>query len=644
MYGDIRLSSHSGLSWLCPAPSDFNERCRSLVGDPRDAVAELRAIAGTCLNENQLTRLASAINRLRAAGYSLEPLTPFRLVYLSNATADLITPALVATAVRHNIDLTCSSSGYDQAIQEALDPQSGTHRSRPDAVLVGLDYRAFPFQAGPSSGPADFVQAVTSRLEAICQGVKANGAASVILQTIAPPPERLFGSFDRTLPGTLLHAIDRANLAIADLVRQHGGALLDVAGLAATVGLANWHAPRDWDLAKAPFASAFIPLYADHACRVLAALRGKSRRCVVVDLDNTLWGGVIGDDGLHGIRICQGDPVGEAFLGFQRYLLALRERGIVLAVSSKNEDETARLPFREHPEMLLHEEHFAAFQANWNNKAANIQVISDLLSLGLESFVFIDDNPFERELIRRTLPQVAVPELPDDPALYTRTVSDAGYFEAVSFSEEDHKRASFYEDNARRARLQLQIADLDTYLASLQMEISFSPFDPVRRGRITQLINKSNQFNLTTRRYSEEEVKCMEASPEFFTLQVSLKDAFGDNGLISVVICRRISAAEWEIDTWLMSCRVLGRRVENMVLREILGHASAEGVSRLVASYLPTGRNRLVERHYPNLGFQLLEEVPGGATRWGLDVAAADVPAAPMTVRSEAFCAATAGR
>jgi FkbH-like protein len=346
---------------------------------------------------------------------------------------------------------------------------------------------------------------------------------------------------------------------------------------------------------------------------------------------------VIGDDGLSGIQIAQGDAAGEAYLDLQRYILSLRQVGIVLAVSSKNEDETARLPFRQHPEMLLREEHFAVFQANWNDKPTNLRAIAAELSLGLESLVFVDDNPFERELVRKTLPQVAVPEMPADPALFSLALSAAWYFEAVAFSSEDSKRASYYEGNAKRASLQKQVSDIESYLASLEMEIWFQPFDATGRERIAQLINKSNQFNLTTRRYTEAEVGEMESSDRFFTMQVRLKDIFGDNGMISVVICRVSSDNEWEIDTWLMSCRVLGRRVENMVLREMLAHAAEQGVRRLRGRYLPTDRNKLVERHYANLGFALEAEHPDGSTEWQLVVADARVETAPMAVHSESF-------
>ncbi len=360
-------------------------------------------------------------------------------------------------------------------------------------------------------------------------------------------------------------------------------------------------------------------------------MRGKSRRALILDLDNTVWGGVIGDDGLEGILIGQGDPVAEAHLSVQQTALQLRDRGIVLAVSSKNEDETARLPFRQHPEMLLKEEHIAVFQANWNDKASNIQAIAQELNLGLDAMVFLDDNPVERNLVRRHLPQVAVPELPEDPALYARTLLAAGYFDAVAFSKEDRERADFYRNNARRVALKEKVGDIDAYLASLSMRITFQPFNDIGRARIAQLINKSNQFNLTTRRYTEAEVQEIQGDSSCRTLQVRLSDTFGDNGMISVVICRE-QGEDWLIDTWLMSCRVLARKVETAVLQELLRQARTAGVRRLTGWYRPTERNKMVEEHYSKLGFEAVGLAEEGGTLWTLEVATAPVVEVPMVI------------
>jgi FkbH-like protein len=628
------------LSWLTRPPADFNALCSAAMDHPEGLGVQLQALASYALDENQLMRLARIVAKARAAHYSLSPLTAHKLGLVTNSTSDFVASALVATALRYGIALECIPAAYDQAVQESLSPESDMNRSAPQAVLIALDWRGLPLHPcpGKSAEAQATVDGVLNYLRMIRDGIRGQSGAICILQNVAAPPETLFGSLDRVILGTRRQIIDGVNLALASAVRDTGDRLFDVAALAETVGLAHWHSPAEWNMAKLPFSQRFLPLYAEHVCRLLAALCGKTRRCLVLDLDDTLWGGVIGDDGLKGIQITQGDAVGEAFLDFQRYILELRSRGVVLAVSSRNEDQTARLPFRHHPEMLLREEHFALFHANWSDKASNIQSIAQELSLGLDAFVFVDDNPFERELVRTMLPSVAVPEMPVDPALYARTLSAAGYFEAAAFSGEDQNRAGYYDGNARRAALQKTAGDLQGYLASLKMEILFQPFDETGRARITQLINRSNQFNLTTRRYSEADVARMETAAEYFTMQVRLADTFGDNGMICVVICRAAAMDQWEIDTWLMSCRVLGRCVEQMVLRELLENAAARGIRRLVGVYVPTGRNKLVEHHYSKLGFTQVEQQPEGSTVWKLEVAGNWVEAAPpMIVRSLGF-------
>lgn len=626
---------YTRLEWLPEPPADFAAQCKQLAEGGEELGKRLRYLASHRLDESALNRLAKALTKARAAGHSLAPLAPFRLGIVSNATSHFMVAALTATAARHGFALECVESDYGQTMQAALSPDSAVNRSRCDAVLVAIDHRGLPLscRAGDAASGEASVRAALAQLETIRRGLRDHGAGACILQTLPRPVESLFGSLDFALPGTERHNIDLFNRELARSLAGSEDLLLDVAHIAETVGLSAWHDPTLWNLAKLPFAGELLPLYADHVCRLIAALRGKSRKCLIVDLDNTVWGGIIGDDGLDGIVLGQGNATGEAHLHVQRTALSLRERGVVLAVSSKNTDEIARRPFREHPEMLLREDHIAVFQANWNDKATNIQAIARELSLGVDAMVFLDDNPMERNLVRQLLPQVAVPELPGDPALYARTLLAAGYFEAVTFSEEDRKRAQLYQDNAKRATLQAQAGDVDAYLASLDMQLTLSAFDEVGRARIAQLINKSNQFNLTTRRYTEAEVAAAERDPNAFTLQVRLSDAFGDNGMISVIICRR-QADAWDIDTWLMSCRVLGRKVEAAVLGELVTQAKARGIQRLVGRYLPTEKNQLVADHYEKLGFELVERGSDGSSHWELSVDSARVPAdLPMTIR-----------
>jgi FkbH-like protein len=630
----VSNSIYTELAWLPAAPADFKERCRAVTQMLTGQGAELRALATHALDQNQLNRLAKVTSQAREESRDLRPLVPFRLGLLSNCTTDFVVPALIGTAARHGIALEVVAGDYGQPVQQAMDARSAVNRAKPAAVLLALDYRALPLRNMPGDTDAarSMVNAAVETIGAMRAAIRANSGAVCLVQTLAPPAEPLFGSMDRALEGTTYRNILDINGALAKSLEGSSDVLVDVARIAETVGLADWHSPQEWNLAKLPFSDALCPLYAEMVCRAIAALRGKTRRCLVLDLDNTVWGGVIGDDGLAGIRVAEGDATGEAHRAVQRMALELRERGVVLAVCSKNEDENARLPFREHPEMLLREKHIAVFQANWKDKPANIRAIAEELSLGLESLVFLDDNPVERGHMRKELPEVAVPELPSDPALYARTLAAAGYFEAVTFSREDKERAQFFEDNARRLELQKQSGNVGEYLRSLNMEIFFQPFDETGRARISQLINKSNQYNLTTRRYNEAQVAELEADPSCFTLQVRLTDTFGDNGMISVVICREQEPDEWEIDTWLMSCRVLGRCVEQMVLQHVVEQARKRGIHKLKGTYIRTDRNKLVEDHYAKLGFTTMGEETDGRAHYELLVEEARFEEPLMTV------------
>ena len=503
------------LAWLRRPPADFS---RQVVA--ADSFTELRNLAAYALDENQLIRLSKKLNQFLARGDSIAPLVTLSIGIISNATTKTVVPALIGTALRFGIALRVVEADYNQVAQEAFAEKSVFSGQSLTAILVALDYRGLPLRTSPGNpqAAAENVRENFAFIQSVCESLRQKSGAAVILQNIAPPCEALSGSFEGRLPGTLAWLVGRINAEI-DGLASNETFILDVAGLASNVGLANWHDPTLWNIAKLPFSQNYLPVYSDYICRILAARIGKSRRCLILDLDNTLWGGVIGDDGVEGILIGNGDPTGEAHLQVQRTALDLRDRGIVLAISSKNEDATARLPFREHPDMLLKENHLAVFQANWTDKATNIRAVADTLSLGLESMVFLDDNPAERMRVRQDLPEVAVPELPQDPALFARTLIAAGYFEAVTFSQEDQQRANFYQDNAKRAEILNQSTDLNSYLKSLRMEIYFAPFDATGSHRtVDREVESIQSHDQTLRRcgrerYGNEFCVLHEASP-----------------------------------------------------------------------------------------------------------------------------------
>lgn len=608
---------YSQLEWLPKVPTSFSQEAKAL-DQAENPGAVARRLANTRLDLDQLFLLAKRVARLTKPLGS--EFIPIHLGIVSNATVSLFPPAFAATGIRHGLNLKITEAEFGAVTQQVLDKNSKIYESKCDAVLLALDHRGLPLAPAlgliPKSAEAQ-VEAVMAYYESLVSASKKNGIPTVILQTIPRPTESLFGPSDARIPGTLHWLIERIN---QEIFRKFPSELvLDIAALAETVGLSEWHNPSQWHLAKLSFSPDLIPLYADYVVRSLASLRGKSKKCLVLDLDNTLWGGIIGDDGVDGIQIGNGHEVGEAHLGIQKWALDLRARGILLAVASKNEESVAKSAFEKHPDMILRLNHFSAFQANWTDKAANLRAIAEKLNIGVDSLVFLDDNPVEREQVRFELPSVSVPEVPNDSALFVRYLAAGGYFDSVFFSEEDLSRAAFYEQDAKRTELVKQSVNYESYLSSLEMELHASPFNSNGRARIAQLIQRSNQFNLTTKRYSESEIETFESDKSYFTLQVRLTDRFGDNGMISVIICKK-SPEAWSIDTWLMSCRVLERKVETAVLEILVKNAKEAGAKKLVGEFIPTAKNALVKDHYKKLGFQLVESSDEGKTSWELDV------------------------
>jgi FkbH-like protein len=550
-------------------------------------------------------------------------LTPLRICVVSQTSSEFLMEELVVAGLRFGLVIDVVGTDFNQLADAAFGGYfNAAERKDIDFVFVGLDYRQLGFRAdqvGNEDGATAELRAKLLLVRGIIEGIRSRAGVACIVQNLVPQPQDWISSIDAALPGTAAWYVDRFNRALAGEISNAGNIVFDANSIAADVGYSRWHAPGMWHLAKITPSPQAIPYCVHRLAALLAAARGRSKRVLVLDLDNTLWGGVIGDDGIGGIEIGQGSAVGEAFLNIQTLALALKARGVILAACSKNDDAIAKEPFGGHPGMALSLEDFAVFRANWEDKASNIRHIAKILNLGLDSIVFLDDNSAEREIVRRTLPEVAVPELGGDPAEYPRILAAADYFESITHSTEDGRRASMYAANAQRNAVMETVTDMNSYLSSLSMKLALRPFDAPGRARIAQLINKSNQFNLTTRRYSEPEIEALERDPSVLTLQASLHDRFGDNGMICVVICRAAGDA-WEIDTWLMSCRVLKRRVEEQILEYLVDKARVAGVKHLVGVYRPTPRNGPVVDHYRNLGFEKGAAADDGAQTWRLEV------------------------
>ncbi len=618
------------LSWLPEPQSNFREQLRDLQNSSPAAFSDARRLATACLNVSQLHHMGKVLAALQAQEDEI------RLGVLSNGTTDLIYSAISVSALRYGLRVRVIGADFNQVAAQAFDPESTVHKARCHFVLLNIDHRGLPFEPAPGNiahARASLEEAL-SYMDSLRRSLVDRSGCTVILQTVAAVPERLFGSIEQSTPGTLSWLIQHYNDEIRARAQQSSVLLLDVAALAADIGLWQWHDPAQWALGKFSFAHVVIPLYAEWLARLLSAARGKSRKCLVVDLDNTIWGGVVGDDGVAGLVLGNGSPEGEAYASVQKAILSLRSRGILLAVSSKNDDEIARRPFREHPEMLLKEEHFSVFQANWLDKPANLRAIARELNFALEALVLLDDNPAERALVRSLLPEVGVPELPSDPALYARTLLAAGYFESIGFTADDVSRADQYTAESSRKALLGTASNLNDHLRSLRMQATFAPFDAIGRPRIAQLINKTNQFNLTTRRYTEAEIEALKSSPTAFTLQIRLQDRFGDHGMIVCIICT-MSCSEWDIDTWLMSCRVLNRNVEDAILIYVAGCAKNAGARVLSGHYHRTERNSIVQDLYGRLGFRAIR-VEQSESHWQLDLtsyAPAPVPIHMVSLR-----------
>ena len=393
--------------------------------------------------------------------------------------------------------------------------------------------------------------------------------------------------------------------------------ILDCERLSARIGKALWMDPRYWHLSKQAVSLQALPLLARHLTAIIAANLGLARKCLVLDLDNTLWGGVIGEDGLTGINL-GGDHVGESFIAFQEAIRLLKQKGVVLAVCSKNNEADAREPFERHPEMRLKLDDFAVFTANWEPKPDNLRRIAQSLNIGLDALVFVDDNPAECAAVRQALPEIDVLELPADPAHYARTLWDYLGFESATLTAEDAARTDQYRARAAVTQLEQGVGSVEELWESLDMQATIAPFNELDLPRIVQLIGKTNQFNLTTRRYNQAQIESFVRNPACIHFTLRLRDRFAEHGLVSLLIAVR-QGQTFEIDTWLMSCRVIGLSVEQSMLAHLCQQAAGGGVTRLRGLYLPTAKNGLVKDLYAKLGFVLSGERDGGAV-WDYEV------------------------
>ncbi|HEV2647067.1 MAG TPA: HAD-IIIC family phosphatase [Acidobacteriaceae bacterium] len=614
-----RMDSGCGpvLSWLPQvAPWDDAIAAARAAEEPEIAWRALLALANSRMDFLQTAQLDRAIQkRLKISGLAPPQLKPVCVALLGSSTLKHLVPSIRVAGLRRGLLIDVFEGDYGQYLPELLDNSSALYAFQPQFICFAFDApHLLEISAGDPSSALE-------RLHTCWKLAMDAFACTVLQQTVLPVFPDAFGNNEHRLAGSPQRFVEELNRELETAVDGRGTHLLSVHKYATLDGLSQWHDPALWLRTRQEIHPGVAPLYGDFLVRMIAAQLGRSAKCLVLDLDNTLWGGVIGDDGIHGIVLGPGSPAGEAFCALQSYALRLKERGVLLAICSKNDEQNALSPFELHAHMVLKRTDIACFVANWNDKASNLRYIAATLNIGIDSLVFVDDNPFERNLIRQELPEVAVLELPEDPALYTDCIARSGYFEALALTAEDRARAEQYRANSERESLRNTATDLTGYLRSLAMQLSWSSFDEAGLQRIVQLINKTNQFNLTTRRYSEAEVRELLHDADVLTWQLRLKDRFGDNGVISLLIARLNREGDLEMDSWLMSCRVLGREVEQAALDLVVAAAKNRAVRKIIGIYRPTPKNTIVKDMYSKLGFSLIQdEDQEGTTRWALDV------------------------
>jgi FkbH-like protein len=430
--------------------------------------------------------------------------------------------------------------------------------------------------------------------------------AQLLLHAFVAPAYPALGIIDFQHPHGHHQAVDSLNAGLRKLAAETEGVhLVDCEGLARRAG-PEWFDARYWYTARAQLGPKGLMALAWEYVKYVRALTGKSKKVLITDLDNTLWGGILGEDGVDGIALGPNYP-GNAFMAFQYEVKQLSRRGVVLAINSKNNENDVREAFAEHDHMVLKWDDFAAVRVNWRDKVTNMQELAEELSLGLDSFVFIDDNPYELEMVQQALPEVTVVNVPREPSELPGLLSRLGLFDTVIYSEEDRKRSQFYQSQVQRTQLKRSSTSLDEFYRSLIMSLTVYDVGEAQTPRVAQLTQRTNQFNMTTRRYTESDIRRFRGDSGCLVRAYRLEDRFGDNGIISVVIVKKEDQS-WYLDTFLMSCRVIGRKVEAAILALLAQQAREAGVTSLVGDFLPTKKNTPAKVVYPQYGFEKVEE------------------------------------
>jgi len=588
------------------------------------AAAAARRLAKLWRNESSPASAAFVVSRFEKLRGRIS-LLPFRLAILRSFTVEPAVPLLRAAAFSAGIDLSVHVGDFNAFAQEILDPESSLYRFAPNTVILAVqtadiapdlwrDYADMPGEAVTQA-----MQRVSNSMSQWMSAFRERTQATLIVHNLEQPIRPALGILDCQIETGLSDAVQRINQDIRRATNKFRGVyVLDYDGLIARHGRIRWHDDRKWLTARLPIAADQLIHISREWSRFLAPLSGKTAKALVVDLDNTLWGGIIGEDGMTGIKLGAEYP-GAGYQALQRAMLDLARKGMLLAICSKNNPDDAMEVLEKHPGMLLRPKNFAAMRISWNDKVQGLREIASELNIGIDSLAFLDDNPFEREQVRAQLPEVAVIDLPEDPLQYAATLRDEPVFERLSLSAEDQQRTTFYSEQRERAHAEQTFQSKEDFYRFLEQEAEIAPVVPATLARVAQLTQKTNQFNVTTRRYGEQQIAELAAQPGSRVLSIRVRDRFGDHGLVGVSITRDQDEA-CEIGTFLLSCRVIGRTVETALLAHLADSAARRGCKQLTGWFLPTKKNAPAREFYQQHGFELAKQ-NGDGSLWSLDLA-----------------------
>ena len=537
-------------------------------------------------------------------------LPQYKLAILGNCATQHVATAIKGYGYHVGLGMDIFDSDYNQIDAQTMDPASELYTFAPNGVLIYMCSEKLyeKYCETPIEVRATFAEDTYGYIRNCWNQINANIQTTILQFNFAMLNDGAFGSYANKAESSFVFQLRKLNYLLMEGCQQVKNVyIVDLDMIQSEYGRNQFADPKLYYIAKMPISLELLPEAAKRVLDTIQTLRGSVKNCVVCDLDNTLWGGVIGDDGLNGIQIGE-LGTGHAFSELQMWLKDLKNRGILLAVCSKNNEENAKLPFEQHPEMVLKLEDFSVFVANWEDKAGNIRNIQQTLNIGMDSMVFLDDNPFERNLVRSLIPEICVPELPEDPALYLQYLRSLNLFETASYSADDAKRTQQYREESVRRSFETSFTSYDDYLRGLEMKAVAAPFDSFYYPRIAQLTQRSNQFNLRTVRYTEAQIEAVAKDDSHLTIYFMLKDKFGDHGLISVVILDKQENDTLFVSEWLMSCRVLKRGMEEFIVNKIVETAKSHGFKKIIGEYLPTPKNAMVKNLYETMGFTRVDE------------------------------------